>query len=67
MAKPVPTALTGGERPAIASVGSLARHSRRPVRDVVKGQGHRDASVVAHQGDHVGDADMVERLDRTVV
>jgi hypothetical protein len=40
MAKPVPTALTGGERPAIASVCSSARHSRRPGRDVVEGQGH---------------------------
>jgi hypothetical protein len=40
MAKPVPTALTRGERPVIASVRSSARHSRRPGRDVVEGQGH---------------------------
>jgi len=33
MAKPVPTALTAGERPAIASVRSSARHSRRPGRE----------------------------------
>src|SRR6266851_8209634 len=31
-------------------------------RDVVEGEGHRDAGVKAHQADHVGDADMVERL-----
>jgi hypothetical protein len=31
-------------------------------RDVVEGEGHRDAGVKVHQADHVGDADMVERL-----
>jgi hypothetical protein len=31
-------------------------------RDVVEGEGHRDAGVKAYQADHVGDADMVERL-----
>jgi hypothetical protein len=30
--------------------------------DVVEGEGHREAGVKAHQADHVGDADMVERL-----
>jgi hypothetical protein len=31
-------------------------------RDVVEGEGHRDAGVKAYQADHVGDADMAERL-----
>src|SRR6516225_7289428 len=44
-----------------------ARHARRPGWHVVKGQGHRDAGVIAHQGDYVGDADMAECLDRTVI
>ena len=44
-----------------------ACHARRADRDVVKRQGHRDAAVVTHQGDHVGDADMVEGLDGAVV
>src|SRR5882724_7947712 len=36
-------------------------------RDVVEGEGHRDAGVKAHQADHVGDADMAECGDRAVV
>src|SRR6516162_2723273 len=44
-----------------------ARHARRPGWHVVKGQGHRDAGVIAHQGDYVGDADMAQCLDRTVI
>ncbi len=31
-------------------------------RDVVEGEGYRDAGVEAYQADHVGDADMAERL-----
>jgi hypothetical protein len=41
-----------------------AGHAHRPSRHVVKGQGHRNAGVVAHQGDYVGDTDMTDCLDR---
>src|SRR6516165_4243332 len=58
---------TGRRRKAHAGCGGLAHDAGRPGRHVVKGQGHRDAGVVAHQGDHIGDADMTERLDRAVV
>src|SRR5579883_2703053 len=44
-----------------------ARHSRCAVRHVVEGERHRDAAVVAHQGDDVGDADMAQRLDRALI
>ena len=43
-----------------------ARHADGASRHVVERQGHRDAGVVAHQRDHVGDADMAERLDGAV-
>src|SRR5579862_7560826 len=45
----------------------LARQARRSGRDVVKRQRHRDAGVVAHQGNDVGDADMPQCLHRAVV
>ena len=35
-------------------------HAGRAGRYVVEGERHRDARVKAHQGDHVGDADMAE-------
>ena len=48
--------------------GSVAQRAMpgAPGRDVVR-QGHRDAGVIAHQGDDVGDADMPQCLDRAVV
>ena len=52
---------------ASVRISYSARHARRPGRHVVKDKGHRDAGVVAHQGDHVGDADMAECLDCAVV
>ena len=57
----------GVARPSDEFVNTSARHARRAVGNVVEGQGHRDAGVVAHQGDDIGDADVAERLDRAVV
>src|SRR6185312_4085002 len=51
----------------VARGGASADHAGRPGRHIVERQGHRHAAVMAHQGDHVGDADMIQRLDRTVV
>src|SRR3954452_11290550 len=36
-------------------------------RDVVEGERYRDAGVMAQQRDHIGNADMTQRLHRTVV
>src|SRR6266481_3752937 len=44
-----------------------AGHALGTGRDVVEGQGHRHAGVETHQGDHVGDALMAERLDGAVI
>src|SRR5271166_6189159 len=44
-----------------------ARHAWSLGGHIVEGEGHRYAGVVAQQGDHIGDADMAEGLDRAVV
>src|SRR5262245_60660707 len=37
------------------------------VRDVVEGERHGDAAVVAHQRDGIGYTDMIQRLERALV
>ena len=60
-------------RPFLAATGATflamttSAHTCRPGRHLVKGQVRRDAGVLAQQGDHVGDDDVAERLDGTVV
>src|SRR5216683_4361009 len=44
-----------------------ARHARRSVRDIIEGQGHRDAGVMPHQRDDISDSDVPERLDGAVM
>src|SRR6516225_1554727 len=46
---------------------SSASHALGASRDVVKRQCHRDHRVIAHQTDDIGDPDMAERFERTVV
>ena len=48
-------------------ISRTARRPGSPAQHVVKGERHRHAGVMAHQGDDVGDADMAERFDRAVV
>ena len=58
-------------RERIQAVGWLRRdstlHAGRTGGHVVEGERHRNAGVKAHQGDHVGDADMAKRFDRTFI
>jgi hypothetical protein len=61
---PIRRLLSGAESyflPALRE-GRSAGQALGASRDVVEGEGHRDAGVKAHQADHVGDADMAERL-----
>ena len=61
---PIRRPLFGGESyflPALRE-GQSAGQALGAGPYVVEGEGHRDPGVKAHQADHVGDPDMVERL-----
>src|SRR5260370_39548081 len=55
------------DAPLPAALPLSARHARRAVRDIIEGERHRDAGVMPHQRDDIGDTDVPERLDGAVV